>query len=68
MGGNWKTNTGTSVVEPIELKPEYKLWADEAAKMFGGVDILAVDAIHTTDGKEYILEVNDSSIGLMPGK
>ena len=29
-------------METTELTPEYKLWADEAAKMFGGLDIFAV--------------------------
>jgi hypothetical protein len=28
-----------------------QMWADEASKMFGGLDILTVDAIHTTEGK-----------------
>jgi len=70
MGNNWKTNTGTSVMEEmdISLYPQYKMWADEAGKMFGGLDVFAVDAIHCTDGKEYVLEVNDSSIGLHPDR
>ena len=34
--------------------------------MFGGLDICTVDAIHTKDGKEYILEVNGTASGLMP--
>jgi hypothetical protein len=29
--------------------------------------MMKIDAIHTTKGKEYILEVNDTSIGLGPG-
>jgi len=66
ISGNWKTNTGTSVVESIPLTDQYKLWVDECAKIFGGLDILAVDAIHASNGKEYILEVNDSAIGLCP--
>jgi len=45
---------------------QYKLWVDECSKMFGGLDILAVDAIHGADGKETILEVNDTAIGLAP--
>jgi glutathione synthase/RimK-type ligase-like ATP-grasp enzyme len=53
-------------LEEIEVSDKYKLWADECSKMFDGLDILAVDAIHTKDGKEYILEMNDGSIGLAP--
>jgi len=64
--GNWKTNTGTSLLETIPVTEKYKLWVDECSKLFGGLDILAVDAIHTADGKEYILEVNDTAIGLGP--
>jgi len=66
VSGEWKTNTGTSMVTPLELKPEYKMWADKASGLFGGLDILTVDAIHGYDGKEYILEVNGSSSGFMP--
>jgi len=69
ISGTWKTNTQSSHVEEIEVKPEYKFWADEAAKMFGGLDILTVDAIHNIkDGKEYIMEVNGTSTGLLPGR
>jgi hypothetical protein len=128
---------GSSHLEEIEVTPQYQRWADEAAKFFGGLDILTgifvvyfilfflsffqfdfkclqvivcfcffsmfmciafivictkiiycnnvcrtivilavffvwvggertVDAIHTADGKEYILEVNGTSSGLSP--
>lgn len=67
ISGTWKTNTGCSIVEEIPLTPEYKLWADEASKMFGGLDICTVDAIRDAkSGKEYILEVNGTSSGLLP--
>jgi len=67
--GNWKTNTGTSMLEEIPVTDRYKMWADECSKLFGGLDILAVDAIHDSkSGKEYILEVNDTAIGLGPEK
>lgn len=64
--GSWKTNMGSSHLEVGELTPQYKLWADEAAKFFGGLDICTVDAIHTIKGKEVILEVNGTSSGLAP--
>ena len=49
----------------IELTEKYKLWADECSKLFGGLDILAVDALHGTDGKDYIIELNDTAIGIL---
>ena len=33
--------------------------------MFGGLDIFALDVIHTKEGEDFILEINDSSFGLM---
>jgi hypothetical protein len=63
----WKGNVGSAVLEDIPMTPRYKLWADKASKMFGGMEILAVDVLVEQDtGKEYILEVNDTSIGLGP--
>eukprot|EP01062_Namystynia_karyoxenos_P070046 TRINITY_DN65422_c0_g1_i1.p1 TRINITY_DN65422_c0_g1~~TRINITY_DN65422_c0_g1_i1.p1 ORF type:complete len:385 (+),score=133.98 TRINITY_DN65422_c0_g1_i1:87-1157(+) len=66
VSGNWKTNTGTSACEEIEVTPTYRRWAELAAGLFGGLDICTVDAVHTTDGKEIILEVNGTSSGLFP--
>jgi len=67
MSGEWKTNTGSSVMDSIEVEDRYRRWADEASAMFGGLDILAVDAIVEEEtGKEYIVEVNDTAIGLHP--
>eukprot|EP00750_Incisomonas_marina_P013399 INCI17309.6.p1 GENE.INCI17309.6~~INCI17309.6.p1 ORF type:complete len:337 (+),score=59.68 INCI17309.6:165-1175(+) len=65
MGGQWKTNTGTSVVEAIPMTPQYKLWADACAKSFGGLEIVTVDALHRAeDGTEFILEMNGTSSGV----
>jgi len=67
ISGEWKTNTGTSHLEHVEVEERWKLWADSAAEMFGGLDILTVDAIvEEGTGKEYILEVNGTSSGLAP--
>eukprot|EP01043_Picozoa_sp_COSAG02_P027315 COSAG02_NODE_1605_length_11721_cov_163.467475_3_plen_378_part_00 len=70
MSGNWKTNTGCSIVEELPLTAEnqrYKRWADEASQLFGGLDICTVDVlVEAESGKEWILEVNGTSSGLSP--
>ena len=35
-----------AVIEEFEITPEYKFWVDEASKIFGGIDILAVVSIY----------------------
>merc|ERR1712146_810897 len=67
LSGEWKTNTGTSHLEHVAVEDRWKVWADKAADMFGGLDILTVDAIvEEGTGKEYIMEVNGTSSGLAP--
>ena len=65
MSGNWKTNTGTSMIETIEVLPRYKFWMDECSKAFGGgLDICTVDVlVAEEDEKEYILEFNGTASG-----
>ena len=67
VSGEWKTNTGTAVMDELPCEPRWKAWADSAAGMFGGLDILTVDAI-VEEGteKEMIIEVNGTSSGLHP--
>jgi len=64
---NWKGNTGNaSVIDDMEVTEQYKLWIDECSKMFGGLDICALDLLHSKEtGKDYILELNDTAIGLV---
>lgn len=48
VSGNWKSNVGTCLIKPIpdeEIPERYRLWAEVASEMFGGLDILTVDAI-----------------------
>lgn len=67
VSGSWKTNTGSSHVEEIEVTPRYRFWIEEASKMFGGLDICTVDAIHdASSGEELIMEVNGTSSGFCP--
>eukprot|EP01006_Ploeotia_vitrea_P060479 TRINITY_DN75987_c0_g1_i1.p1 TRINITY_DN75987_c0_g1~~TRINITY_DN75987_c0_g1_i1.p1 ORF type:complete len:396 (-),score=32.14 TRINITY_DN75987_c0_g1_i1:125-1216(-) len=66
VSGCWKTNTGTAVLEDIPVTKTYKIWAEAAGSIFGGLDICTVDAIHTKDGRDVILEVNGTSSGLGP--
>ncbi|ELR10890.1 Synapsin, ATP binding domain containing protein [Acanthamoeba castellanii str. Neff] len=55
---NWKGNVGNmSMIEDIEMTPRYQRWIDECAQL---------DFVHSkTDDKEYILELNDTAIGLV---
>jgi len=64
---NWKGNVGNqSTVSDMEVSEKHKLMIDECAKIFGGLDICALDLLHSEEeDKEYILELNDTAIGLV---
>ena len=65
LTGCWKTNTGSSIVETATVSDRHKLWIDEVSELFGGLDICALEIVVGKDGREYIIEVNDSALTLM---
>lgn len=38
-----------------EWQPNYKIWADQVANIFGGLDIISIDVLHGVDGQECVL-------------
>jgi hypothetical protein len=63
----WKVNFDfTNILEDIEIISQYKLWCNEINKCFSGLNTFEIDWIIAKYGKEYILEVNGSSHGLLP--
>lgn len=65
LTGSWKTNIGSSIVESAPVSDRHKLWIDESSELFGGLDICALEIVVAKDGREYIIELNDSALTLM---
>ncbi|PRP85122.1 hypothetical protein PROFUN_07193 [Planoprotostelium fungivorum] len=62
--GDWKNNWGNLAFENMDTEPHHRVWIEECAKIFGGLDICALDVFHCRDG-EVAIELNDTACGLM---
>jgi hypothetical protein len=65
-GSGWKSQFGGADLQEIELTDNFKLWADECSKCYGGMELLAVDAVLDEHGNYHILELNGTAIGIQP--
>lgn len=65
ISGSWKANIGSSVLEQIPITDRYKKWMDEVSAIFGGLDIVVLEAVADREGREIIYEVSGSWMTLM---
>ncbi|CAH8548021.1 unnamed protein product [Schistosoma mattheei] len=57
ISGNWKSNTGSALLEKVPMNDKFKIWIDEVSRLFGGLDICSIDALQSRSGEYFIYEV-----------
>lgn len=62
---NWKNNHGQLTFKDHDWLPQYDAWMDACQEICGGLDMFALDVLHLADGRDAILEINDTAFGLM---
>ena len=60
---SWKGNMGNTRYADIPVTDAYRRAAEACAQLFGGLDILSLDYLRLKDGRQVILELNDSMTG-----
>lgn len=53
------------MLEQLSVSERHRTWIDHVAQLFGGLDICAIELLVGKDGREHIIEVNDSALSLM---
>eukprot|EP00732_Lithocolla_globosa_P005644 Lithocolla_globosa_v1_NODE_5973_length_1154_cov_64.965455.p1 type:complete len:332 gc:universal NODE_5973_length_1154_cov_64.965455:1098-103(-) len=62
---SWKNNWGNLKFVDHPVEEHHKRWIDECATMFGGMELTALDVLHQSNGRDVVLEMNDTAFGLM---
>ena len=66
--GGFRTwsNWGTVQYQEMDENKQYKKWAELVSKIFGGLDIFALNVVVTASGDEFILGMQDCSCPFAP--
>ena len=53
------------MLEQLPVTERYRAWIDAVAQQFGGLDLCALEVLVAKDGREHIMELNDSALPLL---